>query len=367
MRLREQGRILSSIVAGLLATASAHAAVTAVRFSDLDLRDTHMFVNFLGCRDVTDTPFGGYSVNGNLQTEIQTDADGDSLLDRSYVLLFNDLNPSAASGSVRFESADCKVPFASPSCRKISGVATWSSATAQQAAGTCLATVTGTTRPYTPAVTVSTAPCFVTSPATLTLDLGFAALPLQSAQFGGTFVGNPVTTITNGLLRGFLTEADANATIIPASFPLIGGKPLSSVLRGGTGCCATGTDKDVNNGVTGWWFYFNWTGKVVPWSDPTVSVPDRAEWASNVRVSPNPASGHVDVSFALERPEPVRVAVYDLQGRLVAELADRSLAAGEQRLSWNGDDHGRAAAPGLYVLAMSRAGRTFTRHVALVR
>ena len=81
---------------------------------------------------------------------------------------------------------------------------------------------------------------------------------LTDAQIAATFVGTPATSLSNGLMRGFLSEADANATLIPASVPLIGGRPLSSVLPGGTNACPSFSDKDVGpGGVVGWYFYLN--------------------------------------------------------------------------------------------------------------
>jgi hypothetical protein len=65
---------------------------------------------------------------------------------------------------------------------------------------------------------------------------------------------------------GFISETDANNTMIPNSFPLVGGMPLSALLPGGSNNCAAHNDKDVNNGVMGWWFYLNFPAARDPWS-----------------------------------------------------------------------------------------------------
>ena len=61
----------------VVTSAPAAAQVTALRINDLDLRDPHVFVNPFGslCVDMTDTPFAGFSVNGQLQTAIVGDAE----------------------------------------------------------------------------------------------------------------------------------------------------------------------------------------------------------------------------------------------------------------------------------------------------
>ena len=74
-----------------------------------------------------------------------------------------------------------------------------------------------------------------------------------------TFVGLPAQGLVNGLLRGFISETDADNTIMPASLPLVGGQPLSALLAGGTNNCAPHSDIDINQGVSGWWFYLNFS------------------------------------------------------------------------------------------------------------
>jgi hypothetical protein len=131
---------------------------------------------------------------------------------------------------------------------------------------TCLAPVTGTARPYAPAISNPAAPCFVSSTFTMYLDLFGAPLLLTDAQVAATFVGNPATSLSNGLVRGFIPEQVAAATIIPASVPAIGGKSLAALLPGYDGQdanCAGHDDRDVHNDVVGWWFYFNFPAEQI--------------------------------------------------------------------------------------------------------
>jgi hypothetical protein len=106
----------------------------------------------------------------------------------------------------------------------------------------------------------------VTTPITTTITLAGIPITLHQAQIAGQYVGNPATGTTNGLLRGFISEADANATTIPPSFPIVGGQPLSRLLAGGSGACPSFSDKDTNT-VVGWWFYLNFPTTRVTWTD----------------------------------------------------------------------------------------------------
>jgi len=93
--------------------------------------------------------------------------------------------------------------------------------------------------------------------------LGGIGITLESAQIGGEWVGLPATQIRDGLIKGFMTEENADNTIIPeglTGIDTVDGEPVSSLLRGGANSCRGGTsDKDSLNGVPGWWFYLSFS------------------------------------------------------------------------------------------------------------
>ena len=361
-------RSFALLMAWLVVPAASWAADTAFRFSDLDVRDPHFFVSFLGCRDVTDTPLGGYSVNGQLQTNITTDGDGDGLLDLSYLLVFNPLDPTASSGSLRFGNGDCTAPMGSTACSPSS--TPFVPLTYQnQAAGSCLGVLAGTTHPYNPAVTTTTAPCFVTNPAIVTLNLGGILITLRDTRIAGKYVGNPVTSIANGLLRGFISEADANATILPASFPLVGGQPLSRMLPGGTNNCAPFSDKDTNASVIGWWFYMNFPAAKVPYTDPSTSVGDLSGPGVFLGAAyPNPFGPSVSLEYTLSVATSVHLFVVDAQGRRVADLARGIRPPGRHLVTWDGlDASGARAGAGVYFARIEGLGHAATKRIVLLR
>ena len=80
-------------------------------------------------------------------------------------------------------------------------------------------------------------------------------------------------------------------------------------------------------------------------------------------VTPNPASGPAHVSFTLPRAATVRLAAYDVRGRVAFVLADGAFAAGPHGIAWDA----RGVSPGIYVLRLSADGATRTQRVAVVR
>jgi hypothetical protein len=77
-------------------------------------------------------------------------------------------------------------------------------------------------------------------------------------------------------------------------------------------------------------YTFDLSGIVV---DREAEAPDSR---SSLSVYPNPSLGEASVEVVLERPEAVRVVVYDVLGREVRRLHEGTLAGGAQRLSLSG-------------------------------
>lgn len=278
----------------------------AFRLSDLDIRDPHIYavLPFFGCEDITDSvPLNlSDSVNDLLENAIQCDGDcgsagdDDGLLDVSFVLLFDPLDQAnGGTGSVTVLEADCTAPMSSTTCSPSAGGLSQSGTYSTDTANTCLDVLPNTTRPYSPAITTPAPACFATDSISLTIDFSGISIPLEAVEAGATYVGNPATDLSNGLLRGFLSEAAADAIVIPDTIAVVGGRPLSSLLPGGdppasgTACngnadcmngercvsgacsyenCAGHSDLDVGpDGTTpGWWFYFNFPADRVPYT-----------------------------------------------------------------------------------------------------
>jgi len=69
--------------------------------------------------------------------------------------------------------------------------------------------------------------------------------------------------------------------------------------------------------------------------------------------SPNPTSGTTRIGFVLNRSADAALAVYDLRGRKLADLAAGSFAAGGHHAFWDGrDSAGRPVPAGTYCVEL---------------
>jgi len=83
---------------------------------------------------------------------------------------------------------------------------------------------------------------------------------------------------------------------------------------------------------------------------------------------PNPFNPLTDLNFNIPRDGPIRLGVYDLQGREVAVLVDGPLPAGAHTVRWDGrDDGGREAPSGIYLVRLTAGDRETTRKITLAR
>lgn len=311
MRKRAFWRAPIWAVALLAATATAaHGQERqAFRVVRLEVIDPHFYFDPFGtgvCHDITNPPgLLGSSLNGLTQQSLeQCDPVGGGSVPRcthdfNLLAIFDPLNRTTGQGGAL---ADCTyggdpceatVGFDDECTRcaggvNCSGVLTDAAATTYGVAGAghiCLNAYAGTTGPnnggsYTPAIVPTDGPCAVSGAVALPLPLGtnFVTLPLQHLQLAGQFVGDPATGLTKGLMRGFVSETAADATMV--NFEVLASVPLSALLAGGQNSCAPsgGTnnnqdDRDTHppdnlGGELGWWFYIAFEAEAVVVAEP---------------------------------------------------------------------------------------------------
>lgn len=98
---------------------------------------------------------------------------------------------------------------------------------------------------------------------------------------------------------------------------------------------------------------------------PDVRAPLRT---ALLAAAPNPFNPSTTLAFDLAAAGPVRLAVYDAAGRLVATLLDEHRDAGRHRVVWDGRDrNGRMAAAGVYLYRLQSGSFMATRRMVLLK
>jgi hypothetical protein len=83
---------------------------------------------------------------------------------------------------------------------------------------------------------------------------------------------------------------------------------------------------------------------------------------------PNPFNSNTTVRFTMGRPGHVRIAVYDINGRLVTTLADGEFAAGRHSIGWDATSaRGAPVSSGTYFLVMETEERIDTQKLLLLK
>ena len=84
--------------------------------------------------------------------------------------------------------------------------------------------------------------------------------------------------------------------------------------------------------------------------------------------APNPFNPGTRIDFQLLTPEKVRLAVYDIRGRLVRVLFDAPLPAGDAAVRWDGTDRlNRPVQSGIYIYRLETPSFSESRKMTLVR
>jgi len=84
--------------------------------------------------------------------------------------------------------------------------------------------------------------------------------------------------------------------------------------------------------------------------------------------SPNPCNPQTTIKFTIPVPTPVKLAIYDIRGKLVRTIIDETRPAGIYSVTWNGcDENGAAVASGVYFARLESHQGTKTQKMALAR
>jgi len=88
----------------------------------------------------------------------------------------------------------------------------------------------------------------------------------------------------------------------------------------------------------------------------------------SLRSYPNPFNPNTTIRYSLLETGRVRLAIYDVTGRLVRTLLDGVRNAGDQRVFWDGkDDRGSLVGSGVYLYQLEAGNKSLTRKMSLLR
>lgn len=85
-------------------------------------------------------------------------------------------------------------------------------------------------------------------------------------------------------------------------------------------------------------------------------------------ITPNPFARSVEIAFELAESGPASVAIFDIQGRQIAKLAQGTLAQGRHVLAWEGRDAaGRQVPAGIYLVRLAAGDAHESRKIVIRR
>jgi hypothetical protein len=269
--VRQPEAILAELAPDWLFSDGLEFALPSVllRTSSLKIRDPHFFAPVLPpfvCPDFTDTDIAGQansSINNQINVSLTTDSDMDGFLDSSPLWFFQNALSGPLIRRIDNAAGQCTAPLGTSTCALPTATVADTYSSVSNGTDTCFSAIASTTGGYTPAVASVPAPCWLGSAKpSANLNFNGVSVPLFGVRTGGaaSALDGPNGRV---MMRGFLRETDANAILLPATLPLVGGRPLSVLLKGGAGSCAVGSDKDMLDGVAGWWFYMEQTIGVI--------------------------------------------------------------------------------------------------------
>jgi hypothetical protein len=83
---------------------------------------------------------------------------------------------------------------------------------------------------------------------------------------------------------------------------------------------------------------------------------------------PNPFNPSTTIRYEVAESQPIQLAIYDVQGRLVRSLVNRVEPSGVRQVTWQGRGRdGNAVSSGIYFVRLTGEGQTVTRKIVLIK
>ncbi len=116
-----------------------------------------------------------------------------------------------------------------------------------------------------------------------------------------------------------------------------------------------------------WWLLARLAG----WSEVTAVTGDGSDIPAAASLDapyPNPFNPFAVIPFSVDERGFVRIEIYDVAGRMIRSLADRSYSPGDYQMIWRGmDSNGSYVSSGVYFCRMTAGASRATKRIVLVR
>ncbi len=87
-----------------------------------------------------------------------------------------------------------------------------------------------------------------------------------------------------------------------------------------------------------------------------------------INVYPNPGRKHFTITFDNSRQQNINLSVFDINGKYIKTLCNKTLPPGRQRLLWNGTDQsGKEVQSGSYLVRLKTGSKTATQTVEIIK
>ena len=95
---------------------------------------------------------------------------------------------------------------------------------------------------------------------------------------------------------------------------------------------------------------------------PVVGINENIFEELTVNSYPNPFIDWTTIRFSLEKESKVVISIYDLNGKLIKNLAGRNYPSGQTTLTWNRENaNGHRVSSGTYILSLDVNGKKSSR------
>jgi hypothetical protein len=160
--------------------------------------------------------------------------------------------------------------------------------------------------------------------------------------------GNLNTNLIMPLLSPVDLQANNTYLAVVGSFG-----PGLKVANAGTSDPQTSFFLDID----GTWYYQTATPYVRLNFDPVIGIEENTSNAAITSVYPNPTTGSTTVKYTLKNTSDVTVVVTDVAGKLISEVQNNAVNAGEQTLNFDASSYSN----GVYYVTISTEESTVTR------